>query len=115
MVISVQVPESGVCVQMYCIQGAVFVCLCQLFYGEWMCCLEEVYKCDMLSVVNVYLDHLKFCVVCIKGRRYVCCSECNVVADECNESTSCHVQHIGTHGGEVVYFGCVCFRVNLVS
>ena len=28
----------------------------------------------------------------------------------CNEPTSCLVQHIGTHGGEVMYFGCVCFR-----
>ena len=38
-----------------------------------MCCLEEVNKCNyMFSVVNVYLDHLKFCVVCIDGRRYVC-------------------------------------------
>ena len=27
--------------------------------------------CDMFSVVNVYLDHLKFCVVCSNGRRYV--------------------------------------------
>ena len=26
----------------------------------------------------MYLDHLKLCVVCIDGRRYVCCSECNV-------------------------------------
>ena len=25
----------------------------------------------MFSVVNVYLDHLKLCVVCINGRRYV--------------------------------------------
>ena len=41
----------------------------------------------MISVVNVYLDHLKFCVVCINGRRYVCCSECNVVFIECNEPT----------------------------
>ena len=41
----------------------------------------------MFSVVNVYLDHLKFCVVCINGRRYVCCSECNVVSNECNEPT----------------------------
>ena len=32
----------------------------------------------MVSVVNVYLAHLKFCVVCIDGRKYVCCSECNV-------------------------------------
>ena len=38
----------------------------------------NVYNCDMFSVVNVYLDHLRFCVVCINGRRYVCCSECNV-------------------------------------
>ena len=25
----------------------------------------------MFSVVNVYLDHLKFCVVCINGRRFI--------------------------------------------
>ena len=30
----------------------------------------DVCYCDMFSVV--YLDHLKFCVVCINGRRYVC-------------------------------------------
>ena len=34
----------------------------------------NVCDCDMFSVVNVYLDYLKFCVVCIDGRRYVCCS-----------------------------------------
>ena len=28
--------------------------------------------CDMFSVVNVYLDHLKFCVGCTNSRRYVC-------------------------------------------
>ena len=67
-------------------------------------------NCDMFSVLNVYHDHLKFCVVCINGRRYVCYSECNVVSNECNEPTSCLVQPIGTHGGEVMYFGCVCFR-----
>ena len=38
----------------------------------------DVCYCDMFSVVNVYLDHLKFCVVCINSRRYVCCSECDV-------------------------------------
>ena len=66
----------------------------------------NVCNCDMFSVVNVYLDHLKSCVVCIDGQRYVCCSECNVVSNECNEPTSCLVQYIGTHGGEVMYFGC---------
>ena len=73
----------------------------------------NVCNCDMFSVVYVYLDHLKFCVVCIDGRRYVCCSECNVASNEYNEPTSCLVQPIGTHGGEVMYFGCVCFRGEL--
>ena len=40
---------------------------------------RNVCNCDMFSVVNVYLDHLKLCVVCINSRGYVCCSECNVV------------------------------------
>ena len=40
----------------------------------------------LVLLINVYLDHLKFCVVCINGRRYVCCSECNV-SNECNEPT----------------------------
>ena len=48
-------------------------------------------NCDMFGVVNVYLDHLKFCVVCIGGRRYVCCSECNVVYNECNDICICVV------------------------
>ena len=66
----------------------------------------NVCNCDMFSVVNVYLDHLKFYLVCINGRRYVCCSECYVVS---NEPTSFLVQSIGVHGGEVMYFGCFCF------
>ena len=41
----------------------------------------DVFYCHMFSVVNVYLDHLKFCVVCINSRRYACCSECDVVSD----------------------------------
>ena len=73
----------------------------------------DVCYCDMFSVVNVYLDHLKFCVVCINSRRYVCCSECNVVSNECNEPPSFLVQPIGMHGGEVMYFWCVCFRGEL--
>ena len=61
----------------------------------------------------MYLDYLKFYVVCMNDRMYVCCSECNVVCNECNESTPCHVQHIATHGGEVMYLGCFCFRGEL--
>ena len=63
----------------------------------------NVCYCDMFSVVNVYLDHLKFCVVCINSRRHVCCSECN-------EPTSCLVQPISTHCCEAMYFGCFGFR-----
>ena len=39
----------------------------------------DVCYCDMFSVVNVSLDHLKFHVVCVYGRRYVCCGECDVI------------------------------------
>ena len=67
----------------------------------------------MFSVVNVYLDHLKFCVVCINSRRYVCCSEYNVVSNECNEPTSCLAQPIGAHCCEVMYFWCFSFRGEL--
>ena len=73
----------------------------------------HVCNCDMFSIVIVYLDHLKFCVVCIDGRRYVCCSECNVVSNGYDELIFCLVQSIGIHGGEVIYLGCVCFRGEL--
>ena len=53
---------------------------------------------------------LKFCVVCINGRRYVCCSECNVVSNKCDEPTPCLVRPVGAHGVEVMYFWSVCFR-----
>ena len=66
------------------------------------------------SVVNVYLDHLKLCVVCIYGRIYVCCGECNIVSNECDEPTLCLVQPIGAQGGEIMYFGTFCFRGELV-
>ena len=75
----------------------------------------NVCNCDIFSVVNVYLDHLKLCVVYIDGRRYVCCNECNVVSNECNKPTSCLVQTIGMHGGEMMYFGVLALRVSLVS
>ena len=73
----------------------------------------DVCYCYMFSVVNVYLDHLKFCVVCINSRRYVYCSECDVVSNECNEPTSCLVQPIVTHCCDVMYLGCFGFRSEL--
>ena len=45
----------------------------------------DVCYCDMFSVVNVYLDHLKLCGVCVYGPRYVCCGGCYVVSNECDE------------------------------
>ena len=41
------------------------------------------------------------------------CSDCNVVSNEWNDPTPRLVQHIGTYGGEVMYFGCFCFRGEL--
>ena len=41
---------------------------------------KNVCNCDMFSVVNVYHDHLKYCVVCIVGRRYVMLSLMSVMS-----------------------------------
>ena len=73
----------------------------------------DVCYCDMFSVVNVFLDHLKFCVVCINGRMNVCYGECYIVSNECDEPTSCLVQPIVAHCCEVMYFGCFDFRDEL--
>ena len=51
--------------------------------------------------------------MCINGRKYVCCSECNVVSNECNEPTNCFVQPIGAQGGDVIYFLSFYFRGGL--
>ena len=51
--------------------------------------------------------------MCINDQRYVCCSECIVVSNECNDATPCLVQPISSHGGEVMNFGCVCFKGEL--
>ena len=69
----------------------------------------------MFTVVYVCLDHLKFCVVYIYGQRYVCCSECNGVSNECNEPTYCLVQPIGAHCCEVKYLGDLALWMSLVS
>ena len=52
----------------------------------------DVCNCGVFSVVIVYLYHLKCCIVYIYGRQYVCCSECNVVANECDDPTPFLVQ-----------------------
>ena len=124
---SVRVPESGVYIHISGEDRVWYVCdlLYAVLYVRVSCFVVRgcfvsrryihVCICDMFSVVNVYLGHLKFCVVCINGRMYVCCPECNVISDECNDPTPCLVQSIDTHGGDVMYFECVCFRGGLVS
>ena len=57
--------------------------VCVNYFVRRGCAVSRRYKaacnCAMFSVVNVYLDHLKFCVVCINSRTYVCCGECYAV------------------------------------
>ena len=101
-----------VCDVMYAV---VYVCVCCFVVcGSAVSrrCVDVCY-CDMFSVVNVYLDHLNFCVVCNNGRRYVCCGECYVASNECNEPTCCLVQHIVAHCCEVIYIGCFDFKGEL--
>ena len=73
----------------------------------------DVCYCDMFSVVNVYLDHLKFWVVCINGRRYVCCDECYVVSDVWAEPISCLMLPIVAYCCEVLWV--LTLGVSLVS
>ena len=61
----------------------------------------------------LFICTMTISIVCINGRRYVYCSQCDVVSNECNEPTSCLVQPIGSHCCEVVYFGCFGFRSEL--
>ena len=73
----------------------------------------DVCYCDIFCVVNVYLDHLKLCVVCITGQGYVCCDECYVVSLECDEPTFWLVQPIVARCYEVMYCGCFGIRSQL--
>ena len=52
--------------------------------------------------------------MCINSSRYVCCGECYVVSNVCDEPTSCLVQPIVAHWCEVMFYGCVGFRGELV-
>ena len=62
--------------------AVLYVCVCCFVVRR--CVVSRMYidvcYCDMFSAVNVHHYHLKFCVVCINGQRYVCCGECYVVS-----------------------------------
>ena len=100
---------------MWYVCDVLYVCVCCFVVCGCAVSRRYIDVCygDMFSVVNVYLDHLKLCVVCINSRRYVCCGECYVVSNECDEPTSCLVQPIGAHCCEVMYFWCFGFRGEL--
>ena len=91
--------------------AVLYVCVC--CFVVCGCAVPRRYIDICYCVVYLYLDHLKFCVVCINGRRYVCCGECYVVSNYCDEPTSCLVQPIVAHCCEVMYFGCFDFRGEL--
>ena len=74
----------------------------------------HVCNCDMLSVVNVYLDHLRFCVVCNNCRMYVYCSECNV-SNECTEPTPALCNLYVRTVGKLCTFGVFAVGVSFVS
>ena len=69
----------------------------------------------MFSVVSVYLDHLKFCVVCINSRRYVCCSECDVVSNDCDKPTPAACNLSVRTAVDLCILGVLALEVSLVS
>ena len=79
-----------------------------------MCCLEELYTflaiviCLVLLMCTLTIRSYVLCVLMVEGKSFVV----NIMLSLMSviEPTSCLVQLIGTHGGEVMYFGCVCFR-----
>ena len=95
--------ESGVCIYISDQDGVWYYCdvLYAVLYASVSCFVVrgcaisrsyiDLCNCDILSVVNVYFDHLKLWVVYINGRRYVYCSEYNVAFNECNERMYCEV------------------------
>ena len=68
----------------------------------------HVCNCDLFSAVNVYLV---LCELMIEGMSVVI----NVMLSlmRFNKLITCSVQHIDTHGGEVMKLCCVCFRGEL--
>ena len=100
MVISARVPESEVCVQPFTspvrTECGMFLMCCNVHVGCFVvrgCAVSRRY----MVVCN--------CDVYINGRRYVCCSECNVVSDDCDEPTPAMFlgcDGVGGVGGEWV-------------
>ena len=81
-----------------------------------MCCLEVLYRCcycDMFSVINVYIDHLKFCVVCIDSRRYVSCVMLSLINVMSPPPALCNLSVLTVV--KLCIFGVLALGVRLVS
>ena len=50
--------------------------------------------CLVLLMCTFTIWSSVLCVLIVEG---ICCSECDVVSNECNGPTSCLVQSIGAH------------------
>ena len=68
--------------------------------------------CLVLLMCTLTILSSVLCVLMVEG---VCCGECYVVSNECDEPTSCLVQPIVAHCCEVMYYGCLALGVSLVS
>ena len=59
--------------------------VCDVLYAVLYVCVCYFVVCGCAvsrrHVDVCYCDHLKFCIVCVYGRRYVCCGECYVVSN----------------------------------
>ena len=64
----------------------------------------------MFSVVNVYIDHLKFCVLMVEGMSVVVNVMFSLMSVMSPPSALCNLS--ARMGGEVMYFG-VCFALEL--
>ena len=62
----------------------------------------------MFTVIDVYLDHLEFCVVLLVVKSMSVVVNVMLSLMSVMNPTSCLVQPIGMHGGDVMYFGGVC-------
>ena len=68
----------------------------------------------LLISINLLFKKKKKCrTVCINGQRYVCCIECNVVSNECNESTPVLCNLSARTVVKLCNLGVFCSRIEL--
>ena len=73
------------CMQCYMSVLTVLQCVNMLSRGRRYIYMFTIVMCLVLLICT--FDHLKFCVVCINGRMYICYSECYVVSSDGDKPT----------------------------